>query len=184
MCGICDSPDCSEAAAIASLLTPAVRSPAMAERKRRTGIRPQRKADRDPRPRRKRGLRPGPADRGRGRGRTVFDGFAEGVTRVVSSAYFFASCIAAVVAWALFGPPLGFSNTWQLVINTATTIVTFLMVAVLQNSSRRGEKAIQHKLDAIADALADFMDKADIELDEDVRELEEAVGLEEREGSR
>ena len=59
-----------------------------------------------------------------------------------------------------------------------------LMVAVLQNSSRRGERAVQAKLDAIADALADFMDKADIELADDVRELEEAVGLEERLGSR
>jgi len=56
-------------------------------------------------------------------------------------------------------------------------------VAVLQNSSRRGERALQAKLDAIADALADFMDKADIELEDDVKELEKAVGLEERVGS-
>lgn len=118
-----------------------------------------------------------------GRHRTPFDGFAEGVTRVVSSAYFFAFCVAGVVAWALFGPPFSFSDTWQLIINTATTILTFLMVAVLQNSSRRGERAIQAKLDAIADALADFMDKADIELERDVEELEAAVGLEERVGS-
>jgi low affinity Fe/Cu permease len=126
-----------------------------------------------------------PPRRGPGEGgRTLFDGFAERVTRVVSSAYFFAFCLAGVVAWALFGPGSGYSQTWQLVINTGTTILTFLMVAVLQNSSRRGERALQAKLDAIADALADFMDKADIELDEDVKELQEAVGLEERVGSR
>jgi low affinity Fe/Cu permease len=161
----------------------------MAERARRpkgTGTRPQRPADRDPRPAGQRGRRShhaparGPADV---RHRTLFDGFAEGVTRLVSSAYFFAFCVAGVVAWALFGPPFGFSDTWQLIINTATTIMTFLMVAVLQNSSRRGERALQAKLDAIADALADFMDKADIELERDVEELEAAVGLEERVGS-
>ena len=159
----------------------------MAGRKRRrTGTRPMRAKDRDPRARSTRGHARGHAPR-RGpaelHARGVFDGFAEGVTRVVSSAYFFAFCLASVVAWALFGPPLGFSDTWQLAINTATTILTFLMVAVLQNSSRRAERALQAKLDAIADALADFMDKADIDLAQDVRELEEAVGLEDRVGS-
>lgn len=139
----------------------------MAERARRNprGLNAQDESDRDARPRAHRGQRP-PSRQGAHRGptdpgRTVFDGFAEGVTRLVSSAYFFAFCVAGVVAWALFGPPMGFSQTWQLVINTATTILTFLMVAVLQNSSRRGERALQKKLDAIADALADFMDKAD-----------------------
>lgn len=162
----------------------------MAERGRRSprGLNPQREKDRDPRARSARGQRPrsrhsanrGPTDPGR----TVFDHFAEGATRLVSSAYFFAFCVAGVVAWALFGPPMGFSQTWQLIINTATTILTFLMVAVLQNSSRRGERAIQKKLDAIADALADFMDKADLDLERDVDELEQAVGLEERVGSK
>lgn len=154
-----------------------------ARRPKRTGTRPQGKGELDPRPHKSRGHRGprrGPADL---QHRTVFDGFAEGATRLVSSAYFFAFCVAGVVAWALFGPPFGFSNTWQLIINTCTTILTFLMVAVLQNSSRRGERALQAKLDAIADALADFMDKADIELERDVEELEAAVGLEERMGS-
>ena len=151
-----------------------------ARRLKRSGTRPQKAADRDPRPARARahhGPRRGPADV---QHRTIFDGFAEAATRLVSSAYFFAFCISGVVAWALFGAPFGFSNTWQLIINTCTTILTFLMVAVLQNSSRRGERAIQAKLDAIADALADFMDKSDIELGRDVEELEAAVGLEER----
>lgn len=174
----------------------------MAERGRRPsprGLNAQREEDRDARPRSARGRRGRDGQHGRdgrrtrsgaprrgpaGQGRTVFDGFAEFVTSVVSSAYFFAFCLAGVVAWALFGPALGFSDTWQLVINTATTILTFLMVAVLQNSSRRGERALQAKLDAIADALADFMDKADLDLERDVDELEQAVGLEDRMGSR
>lgn len=167
----------------------------MDERRRRPGPRglnPRREGDRDARPRPARGRRgrggqhaQGAPRRGpAGQGRTVFDAFAEFVTSVVSSAYFFAFCVAGVVAWALFGPAVGFSDTWQLVINTATTILTFLMVAVLQNSSRRGERALQAKLDAIADALADFMDKADLDLESDVDELEEAVGLEDRVGSK
>ena len=171
--------------------------------KRGTGIQAQLASDRDKRQRARRGTRDaddagerdvkghrskkatdGKLRRGPAEGkRTLFDGFAEAITNVVSSAYFFAFCLAGVVAWALFGPALGYSSTWQLVINTATTILTFLMVAVLQNSSRRGERAVQGKLDAIADALADFMDKADIELEEDVRELQEAVGLEDKVGS-
>ncbi|MEK6975815.1 MAG: low affinity iron permease family protein [Candidatus Thermoplasmatota archaeon] len=117
-------------------------------------------------------------------GRTVFDGFTEGVTKVVSSAYFFALCAAGVIAWVALGPSTGYSTQWQLAIDTATAITTFLMVAVLANSSRRGERALQAKLDAIADALADFMHKSDLALQDDVRELQDAVGLEDRVGSK
>ena len=77
-------------------------------------------------------------------------------------------------------------DTWQLIINTATTIITFLMVALLQNSQTRNDLATQHKLNAIADGLADLMeytakreDAADLR--DDVSELKLAVGLEERE---
>jgi low affinity Fe/Cu permease len=57
---------------------------------------------------------------------------------------------ASVIAiWALTGPPFGYSNTWQLVINTGTTIVTFLMVFVIQNSQNRDAAAIQAKLDEL-----------------------------------
>lgn len=185
---------------------PARRRARSGNRARRTGIRPQRTADADPRsakergsradgrPTGKRGLpggrsspghrkRPGHPSHPADQERTTFDGFAEHVNVVVSSGYFFAACVASVVAWALFGPAAEYSSAWQFVINTGTTIVTFLMVALLQNSTRRTEKAMHRKLDAIADALADFMDKADIELEDDVRELEEAVGLEKKVGS-
>lgn len=111
----------------------------------------------------------------------AFDRFAEAAARLVASGLFFVACLVFVLAWAALGPGLGFSDSWQLVINTATTIVTFLMVALRQHSARRSERAVHKKLDAIADALADFMANSG-GLDTDVAELKKAVGLEEREG--
>ena len=61
----------------------------------------------------------------------------------------FLVAVAVVVLWALCGPLFGFSNTWQLVINTTTTIVTFLMVFLIQNNQNRDTEAIQLKLDEI-----------------------------------
>jgi low affinity Fe/Cu permease len=78
-------------------------------------------------------------------------------------------------------------NTWQLIINTLTTIVTFLLVALLQNTQTRSDQAVHHKLNAIADALADLMERMSDErpeLRKDREELRAAVGLEDREGSR
>jgi low affinity Fe/Cu permease len=86
-----------------------------------------------------------------------------------------------VFVWAASFPLFPSTDTWQLVINSATTIVTFLLVALLQNTQRRSEAALQHKLDAIADGLADLMeyhlDHDDVDLHGDVEELKEAVGL-------
>jgi len=61
----------------------------------------------------------------------------------------FAICVLIVVAWALSGPFFGFSDTWQLVINTGTTIITFLMVFLIQNTQNRDGAAIQAKLDEL-----------------------------------
>ena len=61
---------------------------------------------------------------------------------------FFAAC-AAVVLWALSGPVFGYSDTWQLVINTATTVVTFLMVFLVQNTQNRDARALHLKLDEL-----------------------------------
>jgi low affinity Fe/Cu permease len=79
-------------------------------------------------------------------------------------------------------------DTWQLIINTVTTIVTFLLVALLQNTQKRAEDAVQRKLNAIADGVADLMqhlsedaDAAQLRRDRD--ELRMAVGLEERQGA-
>ena len=61
----------------------------------------------------------------------------------------FALALGTVVVWAISGPFFGFSDTWQLVINTGTTIVTFLMVFLIQNSQNRDSAAIQVKLDEL-----------------------------------
>ncbi len=83
--------------------------------------------------------------------------------------------------WAPFILILRDTNTWQLSINILTTIVTFLMVALLQNSQTRGEHALQHKLSAIAEMLAHLASNQGLE--DDAMEMRESVGLEERESS-
>jgi len=120
-----------------------------------------------------------------------FDRFASAAGRLVSQAPFFAFAVLMVAAWllegaarvAMSGPKAFLDQVYQLQINTATTVVTFLLVALLQNGQSRSDEAIQEKLNAIADALADLMDKTasdrQDELQEDVRELRDAVGLEE-----
>jgi len=61
----------------------------------------------------------------------------------------FIACVAIVIGWAAAGPVFGFSDTWQLVINTGTTIITFLMVFLIQNTQNRDSAAIQVKLDEL-----------------------------------
>jgi low affinity Fe/Cu permease len=120
---------------------------------------------------------------------TFFDRFAEGASKFASRPWFFAMCLALILIWAPSVLILRDIDTWQLIINTATTIVTFLMVALLQNSQRRSDEATQHKLNAIADALADFMHSMskdhheEAALKRDLKELKQSVGLEHRESA-
>jgi len=112
-----------------------------------------------------------------------FDRFAGVAAQIASRAIFFAFCVLLIVVWAPSILLIGKVDTWQLIINTATTIITFLMVALLQNSQTRSDQAVQHKLNAIADALADLMDhvvsdRDDDDLRRDLVELRDAVGLE------
>jgi low affinity Fe/Cu permease len=114
-----------------------------------------------------------------------FDRFAGAASTVASRAPFFAFCVLLIVVWV---PSITFLSldTWQLIINTATTIITFLMVALLQNSQTRTDQATQHKLNAIADGLADLMTEVanrfgNDDLHREVHELKLAVGLEARE---
>lgn len=119
-------------------------------------------------------------------GLSLFDRFATAATRHVSRAGFFAICVAMVVIWLPSYFLFSSVDTWQLIINTLTTIVTFLLVALLQNSQTRSDDALQQKLNAIADALADLMQtqaSQSPELHQQYRELRAAVGLELREGS-
>jgi hypothetical protein len=119
-----------------------------------------------------------------------FDRFATTAASFVSRAWFFTLCVRLVLLWAPSYFAFGDVDTWQLVINTATTIITFLLVALLQNTQSRANDAVQHKLNAIADALADLMtstarenDGDDHPLHRDVSELRAAVGLEQKESA-
>ena len=117
-----------------------------------------------------------------------FDRFAGFAAHIASRAAFFAFCLLLILLWAPSILLIRDIDTWQLIINTATTIVTFLMVALLQNSQTRSDQALQHKLNAIADGLSDLMvhlsdttDRRDLE--RDVIELRDAVGLEDHEST-
>jgi low affinity Fe/Cu permease len=79
----------------------------------------------------------------------LFARFARWVERQVGRSSTFVLAIFVVVAWAASGPFFGWSDTWQLVINTGTTIVTFLMVFVIQNTQSRDTQAVQLKLDEL-----------------------------------
>jgi low affinity Fe/Cu permease len=112
---------------------------------------------------------------------SAFDRFAGAAARVASRAWFFCFCALLVILWAPSIILIRSIDTWQLIINTLTTIITFLMVALLQNSQTRADQAVQHKLNAIADSLSDLMRLQNLE--EDARELREAVGLEQHEST-
>ncbi|HPI47172.1 MAG TPA: low affinity iron permease family protein, partial [Hyphomonadaceae bacterium] len=85
----------------------------------------------------------------------LFTKFANAVSAAAGSPFAFLLCAAYVIAWALTGPLFGFSDTWQLVINTSTTIVTFLMVFLIQNTQNRDNGAIHAKLDELIRATTD-----------------------------
>src|SRR5438094_810453 len=79
----------------------------------------------------------------------LFARFARWIERLVGRSSTFMLAIAVVLLWAVSGPAFGWSDTWQLVINTGTTIVTFLMVFVIQNTQSRDTQAMQLKLDEL-----------------------------------
>ena len=117
-----------------------------------------------------------------------FDRFAGYASLVAGRAAFFAFCVLLIVIWAPSILVLHDVDTWQLIINTATTIITFLMVALLQNSQTRNDQAVHHKLNAIADGLSDIMVQLEQglperDLEKDIAELRAAVGLEEHEST-
>ena len=85
--------------------------------------------------------------------RDAFRVFARKSSTVLGSPWAFAAAILVIVAWALTGPTFHYSDTWQLIINTGTTIVTFLMVFLIQNTQNRDAKAMHLKLDEIIRAL-------------------------------
>jgi low affinity Fe/Cu permease len=116
-----------------------------------------------------------------------FDRFVEAAHAHVSRAPFFMICVGVIVVWLLSYPLFGGdAKAWQVVIHTITSVVTLLLVALLENAARRDANAAQEKLNTIAGALAELMDSratTDPELSDRAAELREAVGLEERAGT-
>ncbi len=82
-----------------------------------------------------------------------FETLSAHVTRAAGSTWTFAGALSAIVVWAIAGPIFGFSTTWQLVVNTGTTIVTFLMVFLIQRTQNKDSLAIQLKLNEIVAAI-------------------------------
>lgn len=79
----------------------------------------------------------------------AFDRFSKLSARFSGRPLAFTAAVAIIAAWLVTGPLFGFSDTWQLVINTATTVITFLMVFLIQNTQSRDTEAIQIKLDEL-----------------------------------
>lgn len=104
----------------------------------------------------------------------LFRKIAARVSYVAGSASAFTLALIVIIIWALSGPAFNFSDTWQLVINTGTTIVTFLMVFLIQNTQNRDSKAMQLKLDelirATKSARDSFVDTEDL-TDEELASL-------------
>ena len=88
-----------------------------------------------------------------GKSSSFFTRFAKWTARAAGKPMAFFLAVISVAFWAMTGPIFGFSDTWQLVINTGTTIVTFLMVFLLQNTQYRDSEAIQIKLDELIRAM-------------------------------
>ncbi|MDH7785508.1 low affinity iron permease family protein [Ochrobactrum sp. GPK 3] len=78
-----------------------------------------------------------------------FTHLSQAIAEIAGTSYAFGCALGFIVVWAVSGPLFGFSDTWQLVINTATTIITFLMVFLIQNSQNRDSTAVEAKLDEV-----------------------------------
>ena len=107
--------------------------------------------------------------------RDAFGVFARKASNILGSAWAFVIAIGIIVVWAATGHAFGYSDTWQLIINTGTTIVTFLMVFLIQNTQNRDAKAVHLKLDELIRALGGARNKlVDLEKlsDDDLKTLE------------
>jgi len=107
----------------------------------------------------------------------VFRKFSNWVSAVVGSSWSFIVATAIIIVWAITGPIFHFSDTWQLIINTGTTIVTFLMVFLIQNTQNRDAQAMHLKLDELIRAVQGARNTmVDVEhcTDEELQRLQEA----------
>jgi low affinity Fe/Cu permease len=88
------------------------------------------------------------------RKKAFFPRFASKLSQFAGRASWFVGAMTLIAVWAVVGPVFGFSDTWQLVINTSTTTITFLMVFLIQNTQNRDTAAIQTKLDGLIRSIA------------------------------
>jgi low affinity Fe/Cu permease len=106
----------------------------------------------------------------------AFRVFAQRSSMMLGSAWAFTGAVLVICVWLLTGPTFHFSDTWQLIINTATTVITFLMVFLIQNTQNRDAKAMHLKLDelirAVKGARNQLVDLEDLS-DEELKKLEE-----------
>ena len=119
---------------------------------------------------------------GAGSGPTFFDRFATATNKFVSKAWFFLACVLLVAIWLPTFFAVKDIDTWQLLINTPTTVITFLLVALQSNTSKRADPALQTKLTALAEGLADELESKWKTADK-ATELRKAVGLEDKEST-
>lgn len=111
---------------------------------------------------------------------TLFTRFAKWIARATGRPVAFGVALSVILTWGITGPIFGFSDTWQLIINTGTTIVTFLMVFLIQNTQNRDTEAMQVKLDELIRvtrgahvALLDLEELDEKELDEIRKDYED-----------
>ena len=107
--------------------------------------------------------------------KNLFRDFAHSVAEVVGSPFAFLTGVALIILWGVTGPLFNYSDTWQLVINTSTTIITFLMVFLIQTTQNRDAKAMHLKLDELIRAVTSARNKlVDLEdcTDEELENLE------------
>jgi low affinity Fe/Cu permease len=115
----------------------------------------------------------------------MFSRFAHWASHQAGRAYAFVGAMVVILLWGVSGPLFGFSDTWQLVINTGTTIITFLMVFLIQNTQNRDTQAIQLKLDELIRATQDarnnlmnLEDRSETELENIKEQFVSSVALE------
>ena len=106
----------------------------------------------------------------------IFRKFSQKTAQAMGTPWAFLIAVVLIIAWAFSGPFFGYSDTWQLIINTSTTIATFLMVFLIQNTQNRDAKALHLKLDelirSLKDARTDLVDLEDLS-DEELEKLQE-----------
>lgn len=109
----------------------------------------------------------------------IFNRFTSTTSTILGRPWVFVTALVVLVLWGASGPLLGFSNTWQLIINTSTTIITFLMVFIIQNTQNRDNMAMNIKLDVMmqkmgikAQELLRAEDESDTELEKEKRHVQ------------